>query len=214
MLYASRHDEPRVRNLVLLATPIDFERDGRDGRRACSTAALEPEDLVDETGNVPADDALQRLLHAGADGRGRQHATLLENLWNDEFVDGWQAMAQWSRDQVPFPGAAARQIVDDVRPPQRADDGRMQLGGREIDFATTAATSSTRSPRGTTSCRAAAAEPARRARRATRPPRTSSGSPGGHVTFSTGRRAFSETLPALTGWIAAHSDELDPRKEP
>ena len=31
--------------------------------------------------------------------------------------------------------------------------------------------------------------------------------PGGHVTFGTGRSAFKHTLPRLTGWITAHSDE-------
>ena len=36
---------------------------------------------------------------------------------------------------------------------------------------------------------------------------------GGHVTFATGRHAFRHTLPALTEWIAAHSDELKPPKE-
>ena len=43
-----------------------------------------------------------------------QRATLLENLWNDEFVRGFQAMAQWTRDQVPFPGAAFREAVEGI----------------------------------------------------------------------------------------------------
>ena len=42
------------------------------------------------------------------------YATLLENLWNNEFVDAYQSMAQWSRDHVPMPGALTRQIVDDL----------------------------------------------------------------------------------------------------
>jgi hypothetical protein len=33
------------------------------------------------------------------------------------------------------------------------------------------------------------------------------------VTFSAGGHAFKHTLPALTKWIAAHSDALDPPKE-
>ena len=36
---------------------------------------------------------------------------------------------------------------------------------------------------------------------------------GGHVTFSIGRGAFQRTLPALAGWIADHSDELDAQEE-
>ena len=31
--------------------------------------------------------------------------------------------------------------------------------------------------------------------------------PGGHVTFGTGKSAFKHTMPQLTEWITAHSDE-------
>ncbi len=43
-----------------------------------------------------------------------QYATLWENLWNDEYMEGYQAMGQWTRDHVPFPGAAFRQTVEAV----------------------------------------------------------------------------------------------------
>src|SRR6202011_4515224 len=54
MLYASGRDDGAVRNLILMATPADFHEMGptvaalREGR-------LNPEELIDETGNVPAD---------------------------------------------------------------------------------------------------------------------------------------------------------------
>ena len=69
-LYAAGHEDAPVRNLILMATPVDFDEMGamvaflRDGR-------LNADELVDDTGNVPADVALQRLLHAGADDRDR-----------------------------------------------------------------------------------------------------------------------------------------------
>jgi len=31
--------------------------------------------------------------------------------------------------------------------------------------------------------------------------------PGGHVTFGTGKSAFKHTMPRLTEWITAHSDD-------
>ena len=36
---------------------------------------------------------------------------------------------------------------------------------------------------------------------------------GGHVTFGAGSHAFKRTLPALSHWLAEHSDELDTPKE-
>src|SRR6476620_5586041 len=50
-LYAAGHDDARVRNLILMATPVDYTEMGamvallREGR-------LDPDEMVDETGNV------------------------------------------------------------------------------------------------------------------------------------------------------------------
>src|SRR5207244_1111675 len=51
-LYAAGHEDARVRNLILMATPVDYTEMGamvallREGR-------LNPDEMVDETGNVP-----------------------------------------------------------------------------------------------------------------------------------------------------------------
>ena len=83
---------------------------------------LDPDDLVDETGNVPADALYSGFYMLAPTTEIAQKATLLEHLWNDEFVEGFQAMAQWSRDHVPFPGAAFRQLVELLVRRERADD--------------------------------------------------------------------------------------------
>ena len=122
VLYANGHDDPGVRNVVLMATPFDFEEMGpmvaalREGR-------LDPEDLIDETGNVAADVLYSGFFMLAPTTIVAQRATLLENLWNDEFVRGFQAMAQWTRDQVPFPGRGVPRGGGAVRPTQRADGG-------------------------------------------------------------------------------------------
>ena len=111
-LYAAG-EESHVRNLVLLASPLDYSEMGAmvaavlDGR-------LDPDEIVDETGNVPADLLYAAFFMQAPTTEIARYAMLLENLWNDEFVDAWQAMAQWSREQVPFPGAAMRQVVEEL----------------------------------------------------------------------------------------------------
>jgi polyhydroxyalkanoate synthase len=53
-LYAAAYEDESIRNLILLATPVDFSEMGamvaavREGR-------LDTDELLDETGNVPAD---------------------------------------------------------------------------------------------------------------------------------------------------------------
>jgi polyhydroxyalkanoate synthase len=205
VLYANGHDDPGVRNVVLMATPLDFEEMGpmvaalREGR-------LDPEHLIDETGNVPADVLYSGFFMLAPTTIVAQRATLLENLWNDEFVRGFQAMAQWTRDQVPFPGAAFRDVVELFVRRNALMDGSLPLGGREIDFATTEATVLNAMAEKDTVVPRAAAEPA--AALVGRPDRRHElVLPGGHVTFGTGRSAFRATLPSVAAWIAAHSDE-------
>ena len=205
VFYANGHEDPGVRNLVLMATPFDFEEMGpmvaalREGR-------LDPEELVDETGNVPADVLYSGFFMLAPTTIVAQRATLLENLWNDEFVRGFQAMAQWTRDQVPFPGAAFREVVELFVRRNALMEGSLRVGGREIDFARTGANVLNAMAEKDTVVPKAAAEPV--AALVGRPGRRDElFLPGGHVTFGTGRSAFRHTLPSLAGWIAAHSDE-------
>jgi polyhydroxyalkanoate synthase len=210
-LYASAYRDAPVRNLVLLATPIDFAAMGSmvapvlEGR-------VEVDDIVDETGNIPPGTLYSGFFMQAPTVEAAHHARLLDNLWNDEFVDGWQAMAQWSRDHVPFPGAAARQIVDAFVRENLLLSGRMRLGGREVRLA---------DARGDV-LNAFAVRDNVVPPEAAAPSSEIVGAPdrrhelrldGGHVTFSIGRGAFQRTLPALADWIAEHSDELDAHEE-
>jgi polyhydroxyalkanoate synthase len=210
-LYAAGHDDARVRNLILMATPSDFSEMGamvagvRDGR-------LDPNELIDETGNIPADSLYSGFFMQAPTKQIAQYATLLENLWNDKFVDGYQAMATWARDHVPFPGAASRQIVEQFVRRNVLMTGRIRLGGREIDLEHTDANVLNAMAEKDNVVPLAAAEPTGRlvgdpARR------HELRLPGGHVTFGTGRAAFEHTLPALTKWITDHSNELHPPRE-
>jgi polyhydroxyalkanoate synthase len=205
VLYANGHENPGVRNLVLMATPFDFSEMGpmvaalREGR-------LDPEDLIDETGNVGADVLYSGFFMLAPTTIVAQRATLLENLWNDEFVRGFQAMAQWTRDQVPFPGAAFRQVVEHFVRRNALMDGALRVGGREIAFATTDGAVLNAMAANDTVVPRAAAEPIRDL--VGRPDRRHElVLPGGHVTFGAGRSALRHTLPGLADWIAAHSDE-------
>jgi polyhydroxyalkanoate synthase len=193
-----------------MATPVDFEEMGpmvaalREGR-------LDPEHLIDETGNVPAEVLYKGFFMLAPTTIVAQRATLLENLWNDEFVRGFEAMAQWARDQVPFPGAAFREVVELFVRRNSLMDGALRVGGREIDFTTTGATVLNAMAENDTVVPRAAADPI--GALVGRPDRRHELLlPGGHVTFGTGRSAFRHSLPSLAGWIASHSDERSQKR--
>ncbi len=209
-LYASGREDAPVRNLILMATPGDFREMGpmvaalREGR-------LDPEELVDETGNVPADVLYSGFFMIAPTTPIAQYATLLQNLWNDEFVEGYQAMAQWTRDHVPFPGAAFRDVVGQLVRANALTDGAMRIGGRKIEIANARGDVLVAMAERDNVVPLAAAEPLV-ARVGAPERRHELRLRGGHVTFGTGREAFRHTLPALAGWIASHSEELpEPR---
>jgi polyhydroxyalkanoate synthase len=203
-LYAAGHADANVRNLILMATPVDYSEMGamvallREGR-------LNPDELIDETGNVPADALYSGFYMLAPTVEVAQKATLLENLWNDEFVEGFQAMATWSRDHVPFPGAAFRQLVDLLVRQNILMTGSMPLGSRQVDLAAVqgnvlnamAERDNVVPPPAVEPVMQLVGDPARREELRL---------PGGHVTFGTGRSAFKHTMPKLTGWIIDHSD--------
>jgi poly[(R)-3-hydroxyalkanoate] polymerase subunit PhaC len=211
ILYAAAHRDAAVRNLVLLATPIDFSCMGAMVAGVLA-GRLDTEDLLDETGNVPADVLYSGFYMQAPTKELAQYATLLENLWNDEFVEAYQAMAQWSRDHVPLPGAATRQIVDELIRRNALMTGRWRLGGREIRLGAVRANVLNAVAERDNVVPRAASEPVMRLVGA-RKRREEMLLTGGHVTFGAGSHAFQRTLPRLSAWLAEHSDELDPPKE-
>ena len=211
ILYAAGYENPRARNLILMASPVDYGEMGvmvaavRDGR-------LNVEELVDETGNVPAGALYAGFYMQAPTKQIAQYATLLDNLENDRFVEGYQAMSQWSRDHVPFPGAALRQIVDLFVRGNSLMTGRVPLEGRTVELGAVRANV----------LNAFAERDNVVPVEAVQPLVTVVGDPsrrtelrlgGGHVTFATGSQAFKHTLPAIANWIAERSDELDPPRE-
>src|SRR3954470_9211113 len=205
-LYAAGHEHAPVRNLVLMATPLDFDEMGamvaflREGR-------LNASELVDDTGNVPADVLYSGFYMQAPTSEIAQKATLLEHLWNDEFVEGFQAMAQWSRDHVPFPGAAFRELVEDLIRRNVLMTGSMRVANRRIDLAdargdvlvAVAERDNVVPLPASTPAMELIGDPARR---------EAMRLPGGQVTFGTGRSAVKVTQPKMAQWIIDHSDEL------
>jgi polyhydroxyalkanoate synthase len=197
LLAAARRPDLPIRNLTLMATPVDF-----DGMQAITALVregrLDPEDVVDSTGNVPPEavENAFRLLKPTADYS--QYANLWQHLWNDEYMEGYQAMGQWTRDHVPFPGAAFRQTVEQlVRANGLMDASVADLSAISIPVLNVMAERDHIVP-------LAAAEPVARVIEQTQELRLAAG----HVGLVAGRAAAKVTLPGIAGWIADHSEPV------
>lgn len=120
-----------VRDLVVMATPIDFSQLA-GVLQALARGRVEIDELVDHTGNVPAESVYRSASHLRPTMDISKYATLWEKLWNDQFVEGFQAMGQWLRDQTPFPGACARQSTELLLRRNALLTGEVSLGGHRV----------------------------------------------------------------------------------
>lgn len=207
LLYLAGHADAPVRSLVTLATPIDFDHMGsmvalmRRGR-------LDPEELLDDTGNVPA-----QMLHNGFKSLAPtdqivQYVNLWQNMWNDDFVAGYSAMALWARDHVPFPGATLKQLVTHAVRDNRLAKGSFPLGDRDVRLSDVRCRVLNVMAEQDTVVPLESSRPLRRliSRTRVRDLRL----PAGHIASVAGGAAQRRTLPRLGEWLAMNSVDIEP----
>jgi polyhydroxyalkanoate synthase len=206
VMTAARHPELPVRNLVTMGTPVDFEHMWA-ATAMVKEGRLEVDDVIDDTGNVPADAIAAGFRLLTPTANVAMYANLLENLWNDEYVDGYQAMAGWAADHVPFPGETMRQLVDELIRGNTLVEGTMRLGGRDVDL-------------GAITCPVLNVialhdhiVPGAASERLTELVGSEEAETlhlkAGHVALVAGRVAQKVSLPSIAAWIHAHSDPVE-----
>lgn len=197
-LAVAGHDGPAA-SLALMATPFDFGRMNEGILRVLSEGQVEIDAILDDTGNVPAEAVLRMFRAQKPTAPLGNYATLLERMWDDEFVEGFQAMSMWSRDQVPFPGAAARQGVELLLRRNVLLDGEVPLGGRTVRLSSIDQPTLAIVAEHDHLVPPPAALPVLDLVGST--DTTAVHVPAGHIGLATGRQAVRTTIPALTTWL-------------
>jgi polyhydroxyalkanoate synthase len=205
LLTVAAHPELAVRNLVCMATPVDAE--GMGGLvEALRSGRVEVDSLLDETGNIPASVISNAFRIRKPTADAVQYANLWENLWNHDFVEGYQAMAQWAHDHVPFPGATARQLADQFLRENALRTNTLRLGGRRVDLgAIRCQVCSVVAERDDIIPTAASAPLPDLLRNARCDVISIS---AGHVGLVMGRQAATTSMPAIIGWLRKHSESV------
>ena len=204
LLLTARHPELPIRNLITVGTPVDFTEMGMFSR-LFSDGRLDAEALIDHTGNVPAESVLNAFRILKPTGDVSSYVTLWQNLWSDEQMAAFQAMGQWAKDHVPFPGAAFRQFTEMMRDNAFIND-RLRLGGTPVHladircpFLSVLAERDHIAPEASVApvVRLVGSEDVEEVRL-----------PAGHVGLMASRTASKATIPAIVNWIYRHSEEL------
>jgi len=132
-LYAARENRGPLRNLLLLATPVNGE--GMVMQRKLLTAqGLDPDELVDSLGNIPSSmvESAFQMLRPLQKASGQ--ATLLNNLRDPAFVKAHQRIVKWGANALPFPGEAFRELAKDFVLNNRIVHGGLTVRGVKCDL--------------------------------------------------------------------------------
>jgi polyhydroxyalkanoate synthase len=162
------------------------------------------ESAIDETGNVPASLVRTSFRARKPTADLVVYANLWQNLWNDDYMEGFQAMNEWVNDQVPFPGAAFRDFASEWLIPNGLVNGTTRVGGRRVDLGRIRCPALCIIAEKDDIVPVAAAEPL--------PGLLVNAEvetvrlPAGHINLVTGRQADQVTIPAIVDWLDRHAE--------
>ena len=125
----------RVRNLILMAAPIDFSAD--DGLLSIWTDEkyFDVDAFVDAYGNCPGS-FLQAtfLLMKPVDSFYEKYVRYFEEMYDDRFLENFFAMERWVNDNIPVAGETFREFVKKLYQANALVRGEMSLGGRRVQL--------------------------------------------------------------------------------
>jgi polyhydroxyalkanoate synthase len=131
-IYAALHPE-KVRNLVTIVAPIDFETD--TGLLNVWSKRMDIDRMVDVLGNVPGEFMnLGFLMLNPARLMFDKYVTFLENLNDRNFVTNFLRMEKWIFDSPDQVGETFRQFVKDLYQQNKLVKGELVIGERKVDL--------------------------------------------------------------------------------
>lgn len=209
LLFAAGHPDAPIKNLVVMATPIDFTK-MPPAMSGVGKGRIDPEHVIDATGNVPAASVRGSFTMLTPTADLSTVADFWERLDDDKFLNSYQAMTQWTRSHIPFPGAAFRQTVEIFQEGNGFINDDLMIGGRQLHL------SDIKVPFLNVVAERDHIVPAESALPLTplvgSEDRTEMLLPAGHVGLIVGNRGRTQCMPAMSDWMKSHSVAPTPAK--
>jgi len=133
-MYASLFELPRVKNMVFLASPFDFEDAGLS-QVWINSGGFDADKIADVFELVPS-----RLVDLGV-----KMLNPVNNFWGtytrlwkviDEglSIQSWKVLNKWVNDNINFPGGAYRQWIRDMYQENLLAKGGIYLRGQQVEL--------------------------------------------------------------------------------
>jgi polyhydroxyalkanoate synthase subunit PhaC len=135
LLYAATHPDSPVRNIVSVATPVDFPPMARSSIWGAVSAApclpIATCRCVDASGNIPAEVIrtnfqIFRSFHPASEFSW--YMSLWENLDDAEYVAYFRALDRWAQDHISLSWGGLPPDHRRLRAGQQADPRRVRVG--------------------------------------------------------------------------------------
>ncbi|WP_233269537.1 alpha/beta fold hydrolase [Alteribacillus sp. YIM 98480] len=134
-MYAAIAEEP-IKNLILSVAPIDFSSPPvyDEWVKQLRHGTIEYEKILDMYGTIPA-----RFIEAGMRIASypiyfSHYASLLQRADDKEYVEKWRRFNLWTKNHIPFSGAALKQLITDLGKDNKLMNGNLMLRQKQANL--------------------------------------------------------------------------------
>jgi len=129
-IYAAMAKEP-IENLILFVTPVDFSYFPKFDllHQAIKEERIDLSPLIDGLGIIPAAFINYGVRLITSPVYISPYLSLLEKGHNQEYAHKWSLFNKWTKEHIAFPGAALKQIVNDLIIHNKLMTGKFTIGG-------------------------------------------------------------------------------------
>ncbi len=134
-MYSSLYPRPLIKNIIMLAAPIDFSNAGiqSDWLRA---PGYDADRIVDTYKLIPKDfiDVGVKMLRPLTNYWGT-YTRLWKYIDDGTSVEAWKALNKWVNDNINFPGETFRQWIKDLYQANKLVQNEFKIQGKAVDLA-------------------------------------------------------------------------------
>ncbi len=131
--YAALNPDSPAKNLACFTTPVNG-----DGmvlfKKWLTSKSFDIDRLIEELGVIPSEIINASLQALRPLQRNANQLKLLNNVNNDDFVKAHLRFDRWAVDQLPFPGALAKEFMIDFIRDNKLMKKEMRLNGKVVDL--------------------------------------------------------------------------------
>lgn len=135
-IYASIAEEP-IRNLIIATVPIDFSVQAAPDKwvEGIRNGDFNIDRLFEVYGNLPPAFVNAMFRSISAPVYFTPYVSLLARANDEKFVERWRRLDKWTKEHVPFTGAAFKQLSNDLGRHNKLVKGELMVRGKKINLA-------------------------------------------------------------------------------